>query len=344
MVSFHIRLVSLQAFVYALSCHSLILQNVNRNVQWSVPFASPVRSRLFATTKSLIQNVMMTSTSASENVNEKVNEKVNGKVNSCAHCGGELASRNAVFCHLCSSVECSNRVMGTTDGKISNNNITGFTIALDKHKIVLQFGYHLNNDNNAADTGTDTYTDTYNTSDTDNTSDNDVSKANEVAGNRVRESFYDAFRMLYPISHIEEGSNMLQCSADKLRHPSLSQDRTCSTWLDVLAINYRAAPINSTHCDLLQHINHLISDKHKYKHKHPANIHLTNQLLAQVRVIAIENLPVSTRFNAEQICSQRSYHYLLPLKWIKHNQNNSKSNNYNNYNNNNDNNSNNARI
>lgn len=41
-----------------------------------------------------------------------------------------------------------------------------------------------------------------------------------------------------------------------------------------------------------------------------------NDELLCIKVLNLESLMVSTKFHAENSCSERSYQYLLPIKWL----------------------------
>eukprot|EP00979_Chaetoceros_neogracilis_P011301 scaffold2736_cov264-Chaetoceros_neogracile.AAC.11 len=198
--------------------------------------------------------------------------------NVCKYCDEEFDSRNAVFRHLRSNKKCFGLATESSiDNTVGNNSSI---LKLEKRKVAVQFGYHV--------------------LDKDNTT-----GGNEVAAAVVRTSFFQALRALYPSSPVEEAegeSTFTLASAARLRHPSLMQETTCSAWSDVVGINYKGGPTDIDISSLVQQMQHIVQKD--------------NGELLCVKVLNIESLMVSTKFHAEKSCSQRSYQYMIPMKWL----------------------------
>jgi FkbM family methyltransferase len=215
----------------------------------------------------------------------------------CKFCNEVFGSRNAVFRHLRSSISCYDIAIKSAEVKRNNNGDDSSVIdflRLEKRKVAIQFGYHISdnlNNNTTACFG------------------------NEVAAEIVVGTFFRSLRDLYPSLSVEEGeegeTTFSLASAAKLRHPSLMQENTCSGWGDVIGINYkvggpqlRDVDFKRVVCHMQEVISMTVAEKNNIG------------LLSFVKVLNIQTVMLSTKFHAEQSCTQRSYHYLIPLHWI----------------------------
>jgi hypothetical protein len=93
-------------------------------------------------------------------------------------------------------------------------------------------------------------------------------------------------------------------SAARLRHIALTQEPLCAAASDVLVINFRAS---------------ITVDEDAMRER--IQTYLENQsdgvgCSLDIRVLGIGNIPISANFHAEKDCTQRVYHYLLPLHWL----------------------------
>jgi FkbM family methyltransferase len=204
--------------------------------------------------------------------------------NVCKFCGGEFDSRNAVFRHLRSSKSCYDLAQYQSKGGQSKGNVVDF-LKLKKRKVAVQFGYHI--------------------------SDNDsITCGNEVAAGVLCGAFFQALRALYPSSPVEEEegeTTFTLASAAQLRHPSLMQENTCSAWSDVVGINYKGGPDDIDINSLLNQMQDIIADGVTQD---------DDDGVLCIKVLNVESLTVSTKFHAEKSCSQRSYQFLMPIKWL----------------------------
>jgi len=220
-------------------------------------------------------------TTAASAATEQIKNKM---TNVCKYCDEEFDSRNAIFRHLRSNKKCYGLATGTSGDNVVDNNAN--FLKLEKRKVAVQFGYHV----------LDSFSD----------KDNDtLMSGNEVAGEIIRKSFFQALRALYPSSPLEEEegeTTFTLASAARLRHPSLMQENTCSAWSDIAGINYKGGPQNINGDSLVNQMQEIIAKD-------------DDELLC-IKVLNVESLMVSTKFHAEKSCSQRSYQYLLPIKWL----------------------------
>ncbi len=201
----------------------------------------------------------------------------NPKKRICNFCGEEFESRNAIFRHLRSSKTCY--ALAQSHGR-SNGEKNSFhnQLNLEKRKVAIQFGYYV--------------------------TDNDLRYSNDAAARIVSFAFFQALQSLYPSSPLEEEdckNNFTLATAAQLRHPSLMQEHSCSAFGDVIGINYKGGPDILDAKRLVKQMQDAISD---------------NGEPLRVRVLNVESLGVSTKFHAEKSCSQRSYHYLVPITWL----------------------------
>ena len=125
-------------------------------------------------------------------------------------------------------------------------------------------------------------------------------KPNEMAAEAIRNAFVAVWQDM-GVDQI----GMTHCSAARFRHIALAQEEQCGASCDVVAINYRAAVTVGVD-ELMERMQ----------------AHLENRLqddgwIMDVRVLDIESVPTSAKFHAEKDCTQRVYHYLLPLHWLK---------------------------
>eukprot|EP00536_Pseudo-nitzschia_multiseries_P002977 jgi/Psemu1/284102/fgenesh1_pg.42_\ len=115
-------------------------------------------------------------------------------------------------------------------------------------------------------------------------------------------------------------------SAATLRHPSLSQENSCSALADVAGINYRGGLSNGIHdtgtgTERLVEEMQILADEMVVAE---AVIHSNSNSkskssessLSCVQILGVEYLSASTNFHAEKSCTQRAYQYLVPIHWI----------------------------
>ena len=208
------------------------------------------------------------------------------KTTACQYCGETFHSRNALFRHLRISQECFLKFQADMPDNKGDANAKEL---LEKQKVAIQFGYHSSNP------------DSYNRN----------VRINEFAAMAVYKAFFQTFQALYPSFPIveNEDADWTLASAAKLRHPSLNQDPSCSANMDVIGINFRGdfKYINLNERKILDQMQHSLVQS--------LNNDNQNKSIT-IQVLNLERLTVSTKFDAEKSCSQRTYQYLIPAKWL----------------------------
>ena len=220
---------------------------------------------------------------------------------SCKFCNDVFPSRNALFKHLRTNVECftkaseaSGRVGGDAASRSTKSNIE-----LPKRTMIIRFGYYhyhgivdANNESNEFD-----------------------------VANLVKTSFFEVLGKKQPVdvdttsgegSTLSSNDNTIsQASVAKHRHPCLGQEvndgggYSLPALSDFVSINYKGEDIAPAEMKLLQ-----IAMQQ----------HLDQQLsntTTKIQLIDMKEVPISLKFHAEQSCTQRMYHYLLPLDWLE---------------------------
>jgi FkbM family methyltransferase len=207
---------------------------------------------------------------------------------SCRFCDEQFASRNAVFRHLRTNAQCFDRAAATSTAEGHLQRIT--SLQLPKQKIVIRFGYHVKNI-------------------MDDTASGSSSNQNEVAADLVKNSFFEALIAKQPVE--PSGSeSVTQASIARHRHPCLSQDYDCSSSSDFICINFKGEPVQNMtvlRVEMQQRLDQYLLS---------TNTHSHTQYLEAIHIIDARELPTSSKFQAEQSCTQRIYHYLLPLDWL----------------------------
>eukprot|EP00804_Cyclotella_cryptica_P031409 CCRYP_012212-RA/>CCRYP_012212-RA protein AED:0.33 eAED:0.33 QI:0/0.33/0.5/1/0.33/0.5/4/647/1166 len=233
-------------------------------------------------------------------------------VNNCQICKRSFHSRNALFRHLrgedATDYDChlEARKMG----------MKGSLSSLDKDMsltAVLRYGYLVHNHADSPSKHNETSTDIR----------NNVGY-NEIVANTIHEAFLNLTASFFE----EEKTNSVTLStsaltystAAKLRQPSLRQDdQVMAAASEVLSFNYRLCIPHS--------IGNAMGLAKKWK-DYASNDQLLQDIQSfldartvndpiQIQLHAMDAmLPRSFKFYAERGCSQRSYRYLLPLRWI----------------------------
>ena len=124
--------------------------------------------------------------------------------------------------------------------------------------------------------------------------------SNEQAAEAVRSAFASSLQRYGSV----ETLGMTFSSAARLRHIALAQEAQCGASSDVLGINYQAAA--AIDGDLLKERMQGILKSQLEK----------DRCAMDVRILDVETVPAAANFHAEKHCTQRVYHYLLPLRWL----------------------------
>ena len=108
-----------------------------------------------------------------------------------------------------------------------------------------------------------------------------------------------------------------QSSVSNLRHCSLSQEKDCPAAADVMVVSFVApSAVSSTDPDRddpdrqLYFLNSLVKYVNDFMEKTVESTGLN------VTLLACKLLSSDSRLHAERSCTQRVYHYLMPLQWL----------------------------
>lgn len=222
----------------------------------------------------------------------------------CHFCNATFVSRNALFRHVRSDPTCSTLA----------NNGTPFSHLMTpkRHKIALQFQYFstdtLNHDNEFLDSTA-------------------TSEAG-VAGNVLQSAVLGAVTIIVQqtFEGLQDCSNDVgvelksttQSSISKLRHCSLAQESNCAAAADVMVMSFDAPAAISCATDGSK------EDPNRQRDFANKLIATTNELLVKdssssgliVTLLACKFLSSDSKLHAERSCTQRIYHYLMPLDWL----------------------------
>lgn len=223
-----------------------------------------------------------TSTSLAVSVNDQKKSKQappKQRECACSICGTPFASRNALFQHLKTTESCASKA--------------GFAInagqQVQTYRVALLVAYDSS----------------------------DETKSAEEFGEHIRSAFDYGLASKYNSTKAKLAdikiTSCSQVTVPKLRHISLAQEDGCSALGDVLVLGY-TAPAFAPSLSMQDKEN--LRRQHMRKVLEIANAQL-NKLRPEsdVNILSFALLENET-FNAERGCTQRVYHYLLPLKWL----------------------------
>jgi len=207
----------------------------------------------------------------------------------CQFCQGRFKSRNALFKHLRTTASCFERA-----SKASGNKGATFDanrgIKLPKQKVVIRFGYHALPKTQRDDA---------------------APSPSELAAQLVQQTFFEVLPKHHPIyqpSSTESlDDRMTQTTAAKHRHLCLAQDEDCSAASDYIGVYYQGEFLEDFQAvlkDMQTQVTKEITEKH-------------SDSLRTVQLLDARVIPLNANFAAEKSCTQRVYHYLLPLDWLE---------------------------
>jgi tRNA U38,U39,U40 pseudouridine synthase TruA len=218
----------------------------------------------------------------------------------CRFCDVAFVSRNALFRHVRSDPICS---LLANDG-----NPYSQLCNPKRQTIVLLFQYHS--------------TSTANRSTHD---DGDVNQQSEamVAGDALRGAIKQAIE-----SHVHNEYDLVtsgveiisttQATVSKHRHLSLAQETCCAAAGDVMVLSFLAPAVIT--CNKPNR-----EDRERQKQFSFGLLTKTNEILLHnatkssnllVQILSVKLCASDSRLHAERSCTQRVYHYLLPLQWL----------------------------
>ncbi|KAG7359851.1 hypothetical protein IV203_034949 [Nitzschia inconspicua] len=207
----------------------------------------------------------------------------------CSYCSQTFGSRNALFRHLRDDNDCSvkhGRLTGDTNTKII------------KESVAFLFGYE-----DFSDSSNDIM-------DTRNRKSDPQPTVAEQVSQRIQQALVEALK-----SHLSQDETLsflsseigivssTQSSLARLRHRALSQEAGCSATGDVVVVT-----LSVPSCISLSLWKRVFKTM---KERLSENRDLAVQLLA-CRLMEKDIVP----FHAERSCTQRIYHYVLPISWL----------------------------
>lgn len=240
-----------------------------------------------------IQDSVQLSNTTTGNNNNPPNKQKTGL--SCQHCSQTFASRNSLFRHLKKDPKCSLLAASGTD------------IALTRQSIALLFGY--------SDNGT--FGESSSSSSTvglvENLQDSDWSQATQarmVLSNATLRAVEHVAEKHFNMTKANSSTNdkiqlitATQSSTARMRHRSVAQEAGCAAARDVFCANLLAPELMNT--DLWSQVLERIQEE------------LLSETNPKIQVERMKIMdPSEIKLHAERGCTQRIYHYLLPLSWL----------------------------
>ena len=212
------------------------------------------------------------------------------KNTTCKYCKQSFDSRNAFFRHVRSDNDCRNRAM-VEAGNVRRYDelVKGIFNKAAKRSIVMQIGYRFNDF----------------ARDPKNVKINSSLTVYET----IKRSFIQALCDIQGLKGFDinlewfdDTVTFTQASAAKLRPVALSQDNDCNAAGDVITANFRRDNANVE--DIILKVNEILASEE------------TRRCGLDIRVLSTEPLTASSSLHAEGACTQRVYHYLIPLDWL----------------------------
>ncbi len=248
----------------------------------------------------------LSSTSPSQTLDS--NQQREQKI-SCQFCSENFESRNALFRHLRNSETCAIKANGGKE-------ISPF--CLQKNNAVLNIAY-----------------DAYMVADDDmSRTESDAMIVGEIMRNVFLQSIQDVCKDEIEVSMkmddelIPEIISSTQTSVANQRYHSLSQENGVGSIDEVMTISY-SYPVRKTLKDEKKGYQEqerikslgLIVDKIRENllsfDMTEFQSRLQSTALSDVQLLSIENVPDNSNLHAEMSCTQRAYHYILPLRWLE---------------------------
>eukprot|EP00978_Attheya_sp_CCMP212_P031040 scaffold116001_cov53-Attheya_sp.AAC.2 len=227
----------------------------------------------------------------------------------CQFCSASFASRNAMFRHIKTNPDCLSLARQYQD---DNDNSAFFQDTTVRHSVALLFGYYRVDEDN-------------NFSGTKDTTSQGPTECN-IAGKVLREAFELALREYaddaIPSSYSQNSSSLVQMisatqsSVAKMRHFILSQERGCASSGDVMMLSYHTPSLGpgSNDSDMKTLQQNVLQEILKRTNQKLLDTSVSSGI--QVKILSAQALPGDTRMHAERSCTQRVYHYLLPIRWL----------------------------
>ena len=227
-------------------------------------------------------------------ISETTTQKVKDQLHECQFCTQSFASRNALFRHVRSDEPCSS-LLAAEEGKTIHSSPT---TPMSRQMLAFQVAYYAANQEKK------------------------MTSEAELAGRHLRVAVQEALdSYVRDEIHLNVTVNILsstQVSIANQRHGSLSQEIGCAAGGDVVVFTIKAP--SSTHLDTMGN-----DDPERQRKFLQSLLERTSSNLeridcnesVQVRLFACKWLPMDQKLlHAETDCTQRVYHYLLPMRWL----------------------------
>jgi tRNA U38,U39,U40 pseudouridine synthase TruA len=257
---------------------------------------------------------------------------------SCQFCPEKFASRNALFRHLRNNEACATKANG-------GNNISPFV--LERNDILLSIAYDVfrspesalgnyileNGDGDGDGDGDGVVTSKTRT----DPSDSDA----KIIGDVVKDAFQYALRNLNNYTATTDDKDLepsilksTQTSVANLRHHSLSQENGVgSAGGEVMSLSY-LYPVRRTLASEKKAFREMEKDRVLTELLEIVDGYLMNRvtvvrvngecdmdehtsMISGIDILSAKNLPRDAKIHAEMSCTQRVYHYMLPLRWLE---------------------------
>jgi tRNA U38,U39,U40 pseudouridine synthase TruA len=207
----------------------------------------------------------------------------------CEYCSTTFDSRNEFFRHIRNDPLCSAKAIEETMG--SNKGIGSRNIEMMKEPIAFLFGYDDCDDDDEI---------SLSHGENRQSSSKDETKA-EQASKKIQEVLLNTLRANFVENAGIEITSATQTSLAKLRHSALSQEDGCSAVGDVVTVTAKVPSFITL--DTWKRI--FASVKSHFESTD-----------STITVFACRLMDRDLKFHSERSCTQRVYHYILPLSWL----------------------------
>ena len=211
---------------------------------------------------------------------------------SCQFCEERFASRNALFRHLRTNADCFQRA-SEASGKKGSSLLSKHQEQQSKQKCVIRFGY----------ISTETKGD---------------ENINDLAAEHIKRAFVHVMSKRLPALNFHEQQETMvltMASSAKHRQQCLAQDPDCFALSDFACISFMGTDdVKRSVLSTVPEDNEVFrADMQRELDDDSSS---SSMKTITVRVLGVAFMPMSTRFHAEELCTQRIYHYIVPLSWF----------------------------
>lgn len=234
--------------------------------------------------------------------NSEILKSTSSPQHTCANCGNAFGTRNSLFRHLRNDEICSNKYNSSSSKK-------SIPHVIRRDAIAILYSY-----------------DSYLLKESNFTSTNNPSDAKTV-GKVICNAFNLALEKYF--AEYEETSKVIgntQSSVAKLRVKALGLENGVSSTSDVLTLTYEY-PVKRSLLDEKKSVQEEQRIQLFQRLKGDTMTFLSNieenginssdySKISNVRILSAIIFPPDKKLHAESHCTQRVYHYLMPVKWI----------------------------